>query len=110
MELKYHKTLGNYFFDKPLYLDEPIQKKPNIRKLVEQPWQQTRGEMWDAVTDTLCNLDFIQAKAAAKRTYELVGDFNAGLKIIPDTLGKVKKEMTGCSRWISLPSKNSGTS
>jgi hypothetical protein len=34
----YHKSLSNYFESKPLYLDEPKQKKPNTRKLVEQPW------------------------------------------------------------------------
>ena len=73
---KYHVNLAGYFTDKLLYLDEPTQKKPNTRKLVEQPWQQTKGEMWDEVTETLCNLDFIQAKAAAKMTYELVSDLN----------------------------------
>ncbi|MCX6249599.1 MAG: hypothetical protein NTX61_02500 [Bacteroidetes bacterium] len=44
---KYHFNLAGYFQSKPLYLDEPTQKKPNTRKLVEQPWQQTKGEMWD---------------------------------------------------------------
>ncbi|MCX6238647.1 MAG: hypothetical protein NTY07_13975 [Bacteroidia bacterium] len=48
-KIKYHKTLATYFADKPLYLDEPTRKKPNTRKLVEQPWQQTNGEMWDNV-------------------------------------------------------------
>jgi WD40 repeat protein len=81
---KYHKILAEYFVSKSLYLDEPIKKKPIARKLVEQPWQQTKGKMWDEVTDTLCNLDFIQAKAAAKMTYELVNDFNEALEVIPD--------------------------
>ncbi|MCX6249896.1 MAG: hypothetical protein NTX61_04005 [Bacteroidetes bacterium] len=92
MNLTYHKTLSRYFSDKPLYLDEPSQKKPNTRKLVEQPWQQTKGEMWDEVTSTLCDLDFIQAKAAAKMTYELVEDFNEVLNVIPDNQENKKKE------------------
>ena len=84
MNLNYHISLSNYFATKPLYLDEPIQKKPNTRKLVELPWQQTKAEMWDEVTETLCNLDFIQAKAAAKMTYGLMDDFISLLSIIPD--------------------------
>ena len=91
-EIKYHTTLASYFASKPLYLDEPIQKKPNTRKLVEQPWQQTKGKMWNEVTDTLCNLDFIQAKAVAKMTYELVNDFNATLEVIPDNTETIREE------------------
>ena len=34
----YNSNLAEYFQEKPLYLDEPTQKKPNTRKLVEQPW------------------------------------------------------------------------
>ena len=91
-ESKYHSSLASYYHSKPLYLDEPTQKKPNTRKLVEQPWQQTRGQMWDEVTNTLCNLDFIQAKAAAKMTYELVNDFNAALEVIPDNAENIREE------------------
>jgi WD40 repeat protein len=90
--IKYNATLAYYFQSKSLYLDEPTQKKPNTRKLVEQPWQQTKGEMWDEVTNTLCNLDFIQAKAAAKMTYELVHDFNAALEVIPDNTENICEE------------------
>lgn len=60
MNLNYHINLSNYFQSKPLYLDEPTQKKPNIRKVLEQTWQMTKGAMWDEVTDTLCKLDLIQ--------------------------------------------------
>jgi hypothetical protein len=63
IEKIYYKTLANYFECKLLYLDEPTQKKPNTRKLVEQPFQQTKAQLWDEVTDTLCGLDFIQAKS-----------------------------------------------
>jgi len=46
---QYHLTIAEYFHSRSLYLDEPTRKKPNTRKLVEQPWQQTKGEMWDEV-------------------------------------------------------------
>jgi len=98
MNNNYHKNLSNYFAGKSLYLDEPTQKKPNIRKLVEQPWQQTKGEMWDDVTDTLCNLDFIQAKAAAKMTFDLVKDFNIVLQVIPENAENFRQEKARLDR------------
>ena len=88
----FHKNLADYFQSKPLYLDEPTQKNPNIRKLVEQPWQQTKGDRWNEVTNTLCNLDFIQAKAAAKMTYDLVNDYIAALEVIPDNQDTIREE------------------
>ena len=98
MNLNYHITLSNYFSSKSLYLDEPTQIKPNIRKLVEQPWQMTKAEMWDEVTETLCSLDFIQAKTAAKMTYWLVHDFNSVLQVIPDNAKNISDENTRKTR------------
>lgn len=89
---KYHKTLAFYFQSKFLYLDETSKKKPNTRKLVEQPWQQTQAELWDYVTKTLCSLDFIHAKTSAKLTFELIKDFNYALELIPDNAENIKKE------------------
>lgn len=81
---KYHSCLANYFTGKPLFSDGDLRKEPNIRKCVELPWQQTRAGMWDEATNTLCGLDFIQAKSAIERTYDLIRDFNDLLKSIPD--------------------------
>jgi hypothetical protein len=89
---KYSKTLADYFAGKPLYLDEPIQKKPNIRKLVEQPWQQTKAQFWDEVTDTLCKLEFIQAKACDKMTYDLLKEINTILVLMPNYKTKKHNE------------------
>ena len=101
MNTDFHKNLSNYFESMPLYLDKPTQKKPNTRKLVEQPWQQTKGELWDEVTETLCNLDFIQAKAVAEMTYQLVNDFNAALEVIPDNLKNIDTERARQARIAS---------
>ena len=91
-KIKYHITLANYFAGKPLYLDEPTQKKPNVRKLVEQPWQQTKAELWNEVTNTLCDLDFIQAIAVVAMTFELIKDFNFVLVEIPDNAEFLREE------------------
>jgi hypothetical protein len=54
----FHTRISKYFADKPLYLDQPTKKKPNIRKLVEQPWQQTKGDMRYEVAETLSTVAF----------------------------------------------------
>jgi hypothetical protein len=46
----YHSCLSGYFITKPIYPDQTKLKKPNTRKLVEQPWQQTIGEFWNEVS------------------------------------------------------------
>ena len=52
---------------------------------MELPFQQTKAELWDEVTDTLCNLDFIQAKACAGLIRHLIMDFHSALIRIPDS-------------------------
>jgi WD40 repeat protein len=71
----YNKYLASYFTSKPLYLDGPNQKKSNIRKLVEQPWQQINGELWKDLSNTLCNLSFIEAKCSVDMTDNLLVDY-----------------------------------
>ena len=89
---RYHNILAGYFSAQPLFFDCDLQKKPNIRKCVEQPFQQNKAQQWDEITDTLCNLDFIQAKACARMTYDLVKDFNAVLQVIPDNAENIREE------------------
>jgi WD40 repeat protein len=82
LKTNYHSTLATYFAGKPLYLDEPTQKKPNTRKLIEQPWQQTKGEMWDEVTETLCDFNFIYAKAIIRMIYNLLFNYSHTLSAL----------------------------
>jgi hypothetical protein len=98
---RYSACLASYFSVQLLFFDGDKQKKPNIRKCVELPFQQTKAELWDEVTDTLCNLDFIQAKAVAKMTYDLVKDFNDVLEIIPITLKILARKRKGKQGWIN---------
>lgn len=87
-----HLKLGGYFNEQTHFFDGAEQKKPNVRKCVEQPYQQTQGEMWDEVTETLCDLDFIQAKAVAKMIYDLIKEINDVLLVIPDNSEKINAE------------------
>jgi WD40 repeat protein len=90
--IKYHSILSLYFYSFPHFIDGDHQKMPHIRKCVELPFQQTKAQLWDEVTDTLCNLDFIQAKACAKKTYDLVKDFIDVLEVIPDNAENILNE------------------
>jgi NACHT domain- and WD repeat-containing protein len=88
---KRHKELAGFFAGKRLLIKETTPLIANIRVCDELPWLLTKGEDWDTLTNTLCNLDFIQAKAAAKMTYELVNDFNAALEVIPDNQDAIRE-------------------
>jgi WD40 repeat protein len=108
--LKYHTCIAEYFSGKPLYLDESTSSKPNTRKLVEQPWQQTNAaifdyetDSWDEVISTLCDLYFIEAKCAAGMTFDLIVDYHNSLNNIPENQSKVKEEKQQkdrVDRWI----------
>jgi WD40 repeat protein len=91
--IKYYKILSEYYAGKPLYLDESVWKTPNTRKLVEQPWQQTRGENWDDVIDTLCDLYFIEAKCMAGMTFVLINDYHLALEKLPERQTEVEVEV-----------------
>lgn len=56
--------------------------------------------MWDDVTDTLCHLDFIPAKAAVKMKYEFVNDFNTALEVIPDNAEAIREEKEQQARMV----------
>ena len=91
-KINYHITIAKYFSFQSHFFDGDQQKKPRIRKCMELPFQQTRAHLWDAVTNTLCDLEFIQAKACAKMTYDLVKDFNEVLEKIPDNAENIMQE------------------
>lgn len=81
----YHSKLSKYFESKPLYLDEPLQEKPNIRKLVEQPGQQTKGRLWNKLVKTLTEHSFIETKSKAGMIYMLVTDYDDAIRILPES-------------------------
>jgi hypothetical protein len=72
----YHTHLSAFFTSKPLYLDEKNSEKPNVRKLVEQPWQLIKGKEVKRAIETLTDLFFIHAKANAHLVDDIQDDFN----------------------------------
>ncbi|MBI2832803.1 MAG: WD40 repeat domain-containing protein [Acidobacteria bacterium] len=73
---QWYARLARYFAAQPLVLEAPGGvRQPNVRKVDELPWQQTHGELWDELRDTLCDLEFVEAKCLASLTYDLVQDY-----------------------------------
>ncbi len=49
-----HESLARYFVDQPLWIEK--YKAPNLRRVSELPYQQTRSELWRELEATLCDL------------------------------------------------------
>jgi hypothetical protein len=62
-----HGELAAYFADddrQPLVREVDDKQTPNLRRMSELPYQQTRGEMWEEVFNTLTDFEFLERKAA----------------------------------------------
>jgi NACHT domain- and WD repeat-containing protein len=59
-----HRQLASYFADQELETAGEEGTTANLRKLSELPYQQTLGELWDELHDTLTDFTFLEHKAA----------------------------------------------
>jgi hypothetical protein len=94
-----HQLLAEYFGEQPLFMEKDEGKIPNLRKISELPFQQTDGELWDAVYETLTDFAFLEAKCTHISTttvregedaqtiyggvYELLEDYRWALENYP---------------------------
>lgn len=59
---RHHNIIASYYAEKPLYLDgADQQKKPNARKLAEEPWQLLKTKHWQRLFIVISNLHFLKA-------------------------------------------------
>lgn len=86
---KRHEGLARYFGFQPLWIEKAGKNTANLRKVSELPYQQTCGEMWDEIEQTLCDLHFIEAKCAGGMTYDLINDYKDALKALPESALRV---------------------
>ncbi len=63
-KLARHRHLADYFDKQPLEIGRADGALPNLRKLSELPYQQTKGELWKQLHDTLTDFRFLETKAA----------------------------------------------
>ncbi|MEW6386500.1 MAG: WD40 repeat domain-containing protein [Thermodesulfobacteriota bacterium] len=83
LAMKFHATLASYFESLPLYLDAPEQN-PNIRKVVEQPYQETMAGRWEVLADTcLADFQFLMAKAKAAMVEGILEDYRLAFERLP---------------------------
>ena len=74
-EAAVHARLASYFRRKADPNADSSWSGNSPRGLSELPHQLTHGRLWSELETTLCDLAFIEAKCAAKMTYELVSDY-----------------------------------
>ncbi|MDO8728066.1 MAG: DUF4062 domain-containing protein [Candidatus Methanoperedens sp.] len=86
---KRHEELARYFGNQPLWIEKNSKKTANIRKLSELPYQQTNGELWDEIEQTLGDLDFIEEKCTAGMTYDLLAEYNVLSRVQERAKGKL---------------------
>lgn len=73
-----HRSLAEYFGEQPLIIDEEG-GKPNLRKLLELPYEQANGHLWDGLRSTLTDFEFLQAKVSAVGPHPLIEDYDLAL-------------------------------
>jgi WD40 repeat protein len=66
-----HQAIGDYL--------ERRWREPYARALDELPHQQMRARNWQALTEILCDLQFIELKCQAAMTYDLEADYESAL-------------------------------
>lgn len=88
-----HQTLAAYFDAQPLALDKG---RDNLRKLSELPFQQACGHLWQEVTATLSDLNFLQAKVRTAGTPALIEDYQrvADMGYADSGLDALRKALT----------------
>jgi hypothetical protein len=84
-ERKYHRILAEYFERYPMFFDEK-REKPNVRKVVELPWQQAQAGMSEELEKTLMDFLFLQAKVDAGMVQGLIEDYG----LAPDLSSETK--------------------
>ena len=94
---RWHNNLADYFEESSLFLD-PARLKPNIRRVIEQPYQETLSGQWDDLYEkTLGNYKFVEAKIKANMLNELLADYE-----FAERLNSEKKLSSSLSIWRSF--------
>ena len=98
---EWHRVLANYFYHLPTWreiaISEEVQRsipsrEPTRRKIAELPYHLTEAEDWDRLEDTLCDLNFIEAKCAVGKAYDLNADYHLALAALSESQDEVQTE------------------
>jgi WD40 repeat protein/Flp pilus assembly protein TadD/limonene-1,2-epoxide hydrolase len=73
--LHFHSVMADYFEKEPLYSDEK-EEVVNVRKVVEQPYQQALANQWqDLANESLASFPFLMAKTKANMIDGILDDY-----------------------------------
>ena len=104
----WHRLLAEYFSKQSLEVEQEGKSSPNLRKLMELPFQQAFGELGDDLTRTLTDYRFLETKIGGSGVQSLVDDYDLALKrnIFPtgDTsegLGYLRRTLLLCSQILN---------
>ena len=75
-----HQTLARYFGGQPLDFEGPA----NLRKLSEQPYQETFGELWEDLFATLTDFVFLERKVADAEQEDGVTTPHSGVYLLQE--------------------------
>ena len=75
-KLQRHQILARYFSEQPLQIDHANEKAPNLRKLSEQPYQQTFAGMRIELLKTIADYWFMETKIDAMGAQALIEDYD----------------------------------
>jgi len=76
----WHRMLAEYFKRKSDPTGDGMWKGNYSHGLSELPYHQMRGEMWEKLKLTLCDLRFVEEKCAFQMTFDLVFDYSVVLE------------------------------
>jgi WD40 repeat protein len=105
---EWHRFLANYFGGLPTWQEATpssqgqLARQPTRRKVAELPHHLIQAEQWEGLEETLCDLDFIEAKCAAGMTFDLVTDYHLALDSLPEAQEGLNERRTyeeRAARW-----------
>ena len=81
LERPYHERLAKYFHGLADPAGDGSWNGRSLRGLSELPFHQCKGELWAEVEQTLCNLNFVEAKCISLSVFDLLGDFDRAIGV-----------------------------
>ena len=95
-----HGRIANYFANQPSFIGKGKEKTPNLRKLMEEPWQWIQAGKYDEAEALLTNFDFAMAKCNANRLSDLLEDFRWLVKAKRDAGQEISKDLSIWQRFM----------
>jgi hypothetical protein len=85
----WHSSLADYFAGLPMYEDHEnpglASAQANARRAAVLPHHLLHAERWDELTDTMCDLEFVEAKVRAGLVHELREEYRLVRERLPES-------------------------